>query len=495
MKICFFIVLIFITLLYADAPWIPNVRVSIDVPWDTLNQGESCFAVSGDSLFCICNTAERNAVPNAPYAYSFDAGQMFTQIPFTDFSTGIIWHTDPVIGVDDSGHVHMLIQFSATLMNHYFSRDGGLTWKDTSQINSFLSVDKPWWVVNKNEIYVVWQQTDGPEGIWFAKSTDYGKTFTDSMIWEGWERRGITALCMDENENLHLALVNWYSDSVYYRKSTDYGETWSPEVALSHWYYDESYGDRAPINSITARGNVVFVTWVDNSFNGSWDIMGVRSTDGGTIWGSPFVVNDITTGGQCKGWAHFDVYGGLHVIYYHTPDWPTDPNSLFSLRYQYSPDSGMTFTPSIRVSDTSVTSLDDFMGEYHICVSDSSYLYAIWTDGRNGDYNDLYFSKALLSELGCEEYVAYEPKYYHIVRAPTVWHGEITMNISPHPDPLEIRLYDVSGRMVKNLFQGMVNDPIHVHVQSGDFPAGVLFLKVVSKNSTEVQKIVNLGGQ
>ena len=63
-----------------------------------------------------------------------------------------------------------------------------------------------WWVINENEIYVAWQQVDGPEGIWFAKSTDYGETFTDSMIWEGWERRGITALCMDENENLHLAL-------------------------------------------------------------------------------------------------------------------------------------------------------------------------------------------------------------------------------------------------------------------------------------------------
>lgn len=391
-------ILLFATSIYADVPWIPNVRVSTDVPWDTLNQGESCFDVYGDSIFSICNTAERADVPIAPYAYSFNEGQTFTQTPFTDNATGIIWHTDPLISVDDSGHVHMLIQFSATLMNHYFSRDGGLTWEDTSQINSILGVDKPWWVINENEIYVAWQQVDGPEGIWFAKSTDYGETFTDSMIWEGWERRGITALCMDENENLHLALVCWYSDSVYYRKSTDKGKTWSPEIPLSDWYYSASYGDRAPINSITARGNVVFVTWVDTR-NGAWDIMGVRSTDGGATWDSPFVVNDITDGGQCKGWAHFDDYGGLHVTYYHTPDWPTDINSLFSLRYQYSPDSGATFNPGIRASDTSFISQADFMGEYHICVSDSLYLYAIWTDGRNGDDNDLYFSKALLSEL------------------------------------------------------------------------------------------------
>ena len=84
-------ILLFSTSLYANIPWIPNVRVSTDVPWDTLNQGESCFDVYGDSIFSICNTAERANVPIAPYAYSFDAGQTFTQIPFTDNTTGIGW--------------------------------------------------------------------------------------------------------------------------------------------------------------------------------------------------------------------------------------------------------------------------------------------------------------------------------------------------------------------------------------------------------------------
>ncbi len=388
-------ILILATLLYADPPWITNIRVSTDVPWDDLNQGESCFAVWGDTIVSICNTAERAIVPIAPYAYSFDEGQTFTQIPFTDNTTGITWHTDPVIAVDDSGHVHMLIQFSVNLLKHYLSRDGGLTWSDTTIVTPYYGVDKPWMVVNNNEIYIVWQQVAGEYGIWLAKSTDYGASFNTYRIWH---RTYITALCMDENENLHLALVNWESDSVYYRKSIDKGETWLPEVALSNWYYQTSYGDRAPINSITARGDVVFVTWVDTRYGG-WDIMGVRSTDGGTNWDSRFIVNDITNGGQCKGWAHFDDYGGLHVTYYHTPDWPTNINSLFSFHYQYSSDSGATFHPSIRVSDTSFTSLANFMGEYHICVSDSQFLYTIWTDGRNGDDNDLYFSKALLSEL------------------------------------------------------------------------------------------------
>ncbi len=477
-------------ILYADAPWISNVRVSVEEPWDTLNQGESCFAVYGDSIFSICNTAERiYYVPIAPYAYSFDAGQSFSQIPFTDNTTGIAWHTDPLIGVDDSGYVHMFIQFSAEFINHYLSRDGGLTWVDTTKVNTYDGVDKPWMVINKNEIYVVWQQLAGDYGIWLAKSTDYGTTFNDYKIWD---RLFLTALCMDENENLHLALLDYTTGpEVYYRKSIDKGETWSDEVYLSDWYYDEGYGDRAPINSITARGDVVFVTWVDDR-SGDWDIMGIRSTDGGMTWGPRFVVNDITTGGQCKGWAHFDVYGGLHVTYYHSPDWPTSSSSLFSFRYQYSPDSGATFNQSMRVSDTSATSLNSFIGEYHICLSDSHYLYAIWTDGRNGDDNDLYFSKALLSELSSREEVTSLPKSHRAFNVPTLWNGTIVMQVRQHLYPIEIKVYDISGRVVKQLYAGMIEEPLQIRFKSNDFPQGILFIRFSSKDITEVRKVINL---
>jgi hypothetical protein len=474
--------------LFADAPWSPNVRVSTDVVWDNLNQGESCFAIFGDTIVSICNTAERGSVPIAPYAYSFDAGQTFTQIPFSDLSTGIVWHTDPVIGIDDSGHVHMLIQYSAEFINHYFSRDGGQTWEDTTRVNTFLSADKPWMVVHNNEIYVTWQRLAGQYGIYLATSTDYGRTFTDSLIWN---RTYLTALCMDENENLHLALVDYGSGNVYYRKSTDKGVTWSNEVFLSDWYYDDSYGDRAPINSITARGDAVFVTWVDLR-SGDWDIMGVRSTDGGTTWEPAFVVNDSTSGGQCKGWAHFDAYGGLHVTYYHTPDWPTNPTSQFSFRYQYSSDSGRTFEPSMRVSDTASVSHADFMGEYHICVSDNEYLYAIWTDGRNGDDNDLYFSKALLSELASAEIAEGSPHPQRLLTVPTVWHGRAVLSVGQCTTPLEIRMYDCAGRLVKQLYRGPALQPLDIAVATANVPSGVLFIRFDTQNHSEVSKVVNL---
>ena len=69
MKIVFLLSLAFTASIHADPPWGDNVRVSVEAPWDTLNQGESCFAVRGDSIFAICNTAERSQVPVAPYLF------------------------------------------------------------------------------------------------------------------------------------------------------------------------------------------------------------------------------------------------------------------------------------------------------------------------------------------------------------------------------------------------------------------------------------------
>ncbi len=477
-------------MIYADAPWSPNVRVSNDIAWDTLDQGESGFDIFGDSVFAVCNTAQRGGDPNDPYAYSFDNGQSFIQIPFVDENAGSSWQTDPIVEVDDSGNIHMIIQFSADFMNHYFSRDGGVTWEDTSRVNSANGVDKPWWVIKRNEIYVVWQQTSGEQGIWLAKSTDWGKSFTDSRFWD---RRGITGLAMDEEENLLLVNCAWSGD-IYYRKSTDKGDSWTPEKRLASHSYSSSYGDRAAITSISASGDNVFITWVDNSTNNNWDVNGIRSADGGSTWETKFIVNDETEGGQCKGWALFDCYGGLHVQYYHTSSWPTNSSSMFSVRYRYSPDGGATFKPSIRITDTEWTSHADFMGEYHILRSDSQFVYSVWADGRNPDDNDLYFSKAPIEDLVniSNKHATTAMQSHKILSTPAVSNGNIIIKIESFTEPISINAYDLSGKLLKKLHNGRVTSPLTVTLKSSDLPSGIVFIKATGERVSEVREIMNV---
>ncbi len=486
MKNIIFITTLFALAVYADAPWQPNVRVSTQVPWDTLDQGESCFDVCGDSIFAVCNTAQRGTDPNDPFAYSLDHGKSFIQIPFVDEKAGSTWQTDPVITVDDSGHLHMLIQFSASFFNHYLSRDGGKTWCDTSRINSSTGVDKPWWVFDKNEIYVVWQQVNGATGIYFARSTNYGVSFSDTRIWD---KTGICALAIDEKKVLHLA-VGSFGGTLSYRKSTNKGATWSAEKQLGNQStYETGYGDRAPINSITACKDVVFITWVDNSLNGSWEVNGIRSTNGGETFGQKFVVNDITAGGQCKGYAHFDCYGGLHFIYYHTPQWPVSQSSIYSVRYQYSKDGGATFSKSIRLTDAEWKSHAEFMGEYHVVRSDSQYIYAVWADGRNPDNNYLYFSKALLSDITAKMPDATAPASPRHLCMPSLCRGEAIITVSGCRKPFEIIAFDASGRIVKKLYAGKSTAPVRVKLKNTDVPAGILFIRLQSENISEVGRM------
>jgi hypothetical protein len=186
-----------------------------------------------------------------------------------------------------------------------------------------------------------------------------------------------------------------------------------------------------------------------------------------------------------QGESCFGVYGGLHVTCYHRP-------SLFSFRYQYSPDAGATFNPGIRVSDTSIVSMDDFIGEYHITQADSEYLYAQWADGRNGDYNDLYFSKALLSQLAITEHDGNEPIVNRILEVPGIWHGNVLLRVQSHAYPVVVNAYDVSGRRVKHIYSGIVNQPMQIQIDHNDFPQGVIFLQLNSSVTNEACKVVNM---
>ncbi len=383
-------------LVLSDYPFMPNVRISDD-PSITLNQGESSFAVYGDSIFAVCNIAERSSYPAIPFGRSIDGGASFEpNYNFRDNSTGIIWHTDPVIVVDHLGRLHMIVQFNTAYIKHYLSIDGGMTWIDTSFVTDPSTggdVDKPWMVARGDTLYVVWQEFGGSSpGLKLARSFDGGMTWQRFRITSS---TGITALDISPSGVLHLAYVSGYG--IYYRKSTDKGATWTSARLLNYVSYSSGYGDRAPIPSISVYGeDVIFVSWVDDR-NGTWDILGMYSYDGGSSWNGPIRINDSVAGGQCKSWVEFDPYGNLHVFYYSTGSWPTSSSSLWSVRYQVSLDSGRTWSPSIRITDT-VFYGNDFMGDYHTIYADSFYIYAVWADGREGDM-DLFFSKAPIGAL------------------------------------------------------------------------------------------------
>jgi hypothetical protein len=487
--------LILATAALADVPWSANVRAA-DVG-DSINEGESCIASDGDHIYCVCNWAERDRHAGLTYGRSTDGGATWSSGVWKDTTVGISWHSDPFIMVDDSHYVHLYCQFSTTVLRHYLSTDYGVTWSETTNVSEYLpsgTVDKPWGVMRGNNIYVAWQQWGAEQqGIIFAKSTDRGRTWNRTVADSN--NTGMTCICLSPSGYIYLMNRNWGGSDVFCARSTDEGTTWSPWATIdTNCTYRDHYGDRAPLPSIAAPTDTnVVVTWVDDR-NGNWDILYSRSSDGGATWSAAASLNDSTAGGQCKGWVTSDPYGGLHFIWYHTPSWLPSSSSWWSIRYAHSEDYGATISPSSRLSDSVFQSRVDFLGEYHIIVTDSTYARAIWTDGRGGD-NDLFFAEADLADLGTKD------NPWHVTRlpelalsVPAVTRGSaLPVNFAlRRTGRLNLAVFDATGRMLKNVDVGQRAAGDYTERLSG-LPTGqTLFVKLTSGSETVTRKALLL---
>ena len=442
---------------YANPPFTASIHA---VGYgDTMNIGETAMAMFGPSIYTISNTNERGTYECAPFGRSTDGGLTWLPtIGWHDPSVGISWHSDPAICTDAQGNVHMLMQFSTTVERHYLSTDGGNSWCesiDVSDRSTGGQVDKDWLVYDRGNLYVCFQEISGgsQQGIRFCKSTDNGYTWTRQTI-VSTSSGGITTMCVDPAGTIYIAYDQ--GGTLYFLKSLNQGANWTTPSNLGSINYSTGYGDRASMPNICApTDGVLMLAWTDNR-NGNWDVLYRRSTDGGANWTAVTTLNDSVVGGQFKVWMTHDPYGGLHIMYYTTPSWPTSSSSRMSMRYRYSPDGGATLMPSIRVSDTTFTSMVTFMGEYHNLLCDSERVYIEWTDGRNGVNNEVYFARAELSELAAGEYPS-PPQVAPVLAMPALFRGSAELSVALKlAGPVTLDVFDGSGRLVRNVHRGIL---------------------------------------
>ncbi|MBN2537525.1 exo-alpha-sialidase [candidate division WOR-3 bacterium] len=462
----------------ADPPWSAAVK-SADVG-DTINEGESCIAFSGQNVYCVCNVAERGRVAVIPFGRSTDGGATWTTTWWRDPTGPDPWHSDPVLLTDDTGYVHLFVQFSTDLIRHYLSTDNGQTWCDSSDVSQpGAVVDKPWATSVGNTIHICWQQLSGSSGIYLARSSDAGRTWTRARIDS---RTYITGICRNPAGDLFISLRTFDGD-LHVFKSTDGGETWPvglKKTIDTQCTYTSGWGDRAPMTCIAAPDNDHVIVTVVDQRHGNWDVLYSRSTDGGANWSTLSRLNDSTAGGQCKGWVEADVYGRVHALWYHTPAWPTSITSRWSVRYQYSDDGGATWSPSIRLNDTTFTSPVDFMGEYHIIETDSQYARCVWAGGREGDL-DLWYAQAELTAIGIEENPFRPVRLPAVtITVPGLFHGaalpvEVALQ---QPASARLAVFDAAGRELRRLELGRLAAGSHRLVLEGLPRRQTLFIRL-----------------
>ncbi|MGQ0791029.1 MAG: sialidase family protein [Nitrosopumilaceae archaeon] len=263
-------------------PWIATWENYVYLVWNNGGRTTTIDLPSGESRIVDVITGEEEIF----FGRSQDDGQTFEFSNISNTPGKISWN--PRMRVAESNVYLVWNEMTGKASDIFFSAstDKGDSFSTPINVsdNPLESLDAGI-TVSENNIYLVWnQKTTNSSDIFFSKSTDNGKTFSepinlsDSKDFSQFGRDAQIAL---SGNNI---FVVWYegleNDSdVFFTKSVDGGLTFSKPINLS-----QTTG-RSELAQIAANKENLYVIWNDYS-QGNGDIFLRESTDSGDTFGS-----------------------------------------------------------------------------------------------------------------------------------------------------------------------------------------------------------------
>lgn len=213
--------------------------------------------------------------------------------------------------------------------------------------------------------------------------------------------------------NGELYISYWdYSSGVMLRRSFNGGVSFDPPIRIATrmdvWSTQD--GSRfpgsfrvPPLNSLAVDPNngtlycVYFDTTERIGVNYNVDIYFTKSTDHGTSWSVPRVINTDSdvSGDQFFPWIEVDDQSRIHMLFYdsrHTVQNDNTAHGMFDAYYSYSLDGGDTWTEN-RLTPASFDSYNDgldrgssqFLGDYNGLAVGGNRVYPCYLSTQNGD--------------------------------------------------------------------------------------------------------------
>jgi len=505
-----------------NPPWTPNVRADRDST--TYSCLDGALSVTGQGKLI------------AAYNYCTDGGASWPWRICNTTDFGATWTGRTVIpgpgyNFDDITDGNKRDSCICLVMKNiggytlYFVRstNSGVSWSDTfhmPQAASGTFPDHPIMAYRNQNILVTYYNAggNGYEGI--VRSTNWGNTWNTSQIYvsNASSQGGCPAFAPAPSTYAYAAWgqpASWQPNTIWFNRSTDLGATWGTPAQILALSMSSHLPSMRPTHTfpsmVVAPNGTLYLTVMHMMQGTGWDIAFIKSTNQGTTWSTPVRVNDdvaTPNADQYDNWMCVDHLNRPHVFW-------TDNRNFYStnlyaadIYYSYSTDGGTTWRPSERINDESPfcsTSGDlSRMGDYQQIDCDSTRVYVQYTDPNVGHTAAYQMFSSRLLPSGVEEKPTGNPWVTHRVDGielapsrpnPVVRGTELAFELE-NPAQTSLRIYDLSGKLVRTLVTGTLAAGSHTarwdtRDESGKpVASGVYFYRLESSGLTTTKQLV-----
>ena len=365
---------------------------------------------------------------------------------------------EPFLAVDQAGRIYAgwkEMNSPGGVQRVAFSRsmDDGETWSSPilmDRIDPNRGQSDPWLVVDRSG--KVYYAHYAASGIVVATSTDRGETWSEPInVHDGTGWADKESLATDGDGTVYISYHHVVADTVAevrVARTQDGGVTWSTPVLIPHTASGRNF---APVLAAKPGGTVHAVSWSATDEN----IVTARSSDYGTSWGAPMVLNEVagsvpfivpaggivseppfpsatisSTGELCVAWPDMGA-GDWDVVATCSSDdgvswanpvrvsgtnmadqwmislasdeggvihaaWYDASTEDTRLMYAHSEDHGRTWSPDLEITTERTPGRGHRLGDYiGLAIVDGDVPVFAWTDIRDGLQMDIYFARGL----------------------------------------------------------------------------------------------------
>ena len=401
----------------------PQVRIDLGGGTEAANE-TTAAASETDPLRVVAgwNDYRLNAW-RCGFALSFDGGETWSDFllrpppanqsvieadPFTAFDhrTGTVWAG----GISWGGNGGVFVARLDPDQQEFY---------ETVMADPGEGVDKPWMAAgpmpgnpDTTRLYIAYNLGI----IW---SDDMGDTWTNPLSF-GW---GLGFLPrVGPNGEVYVAYWDFVNGAyMKLKRSLNGGASFTTHtiaVRMDAWNFND--GSRFPGNfrvpiacylDVDAKDGTLYSVYFDTTNivdgNANVDLYFTKSTDQGTSWTTPVVINgdNDPPGDQFFPWLEVDERGRIHIVFLdsrHTVQNDNVFNGMFDAYYTYSDDGGDTwheFRLTPNSWNSALSSEGDFIGDYLGMAVAGERVYPIYLDTSNGDA-DTYTNVIVFSSPG-----------------------------------------------------------------------------------------------